>query len=134
MTADVGRCADKAYEQFYGGLRTGDWQGYRDLLADEVDLVWPYPPSAGAYHGADGRQKILNFLDEFTAEGNRITENEVVLRLVDGDRVVYEDVGHGTVFGRPYTGRHCVVLTMRGDRVTGHHEYTARVADPQNRS
>ncbi|GAA5182646.1 hypothetical protein GCM10023322_20020 [Rugosimonospora acidiphila] len=128
MTSDVGAQADKAYGLYLGGLRDGQWQGFHEVLADEVDLVWPYPPSAGHYTGADGRQKLMVFLDQFGDEGNRIVESEVLLRVIDGDRVIFEDHGKGTLFRRPYEGRHCIIFVMSDGRVAGFHEYTARVA------
>jgi ketosteroid isomerase-like protein len=128
MTTDIAAQADRAYELFCRGMRDGQWQGFRDLLDDEVDLLWPYPPSAGQYGGVDGKQKLMVFLDQFGGKDNQITEIEIVNRIVCQDRVVYEDRGRGTIFNQPYEGRHCVILTMHDDRVAGFHEYTARMA------
>jgi ketosteroid isomerase-like protein len=126
MGSDVADHADKAYELFCRGLQDGQWQGFRDLLADEVDLVWPYPPSAGQYCGVDGRQKLMVFLDQFGGKGDRISEVELVQKTVCQDRVIYEDRNSGTIFNQPYQGRHVVILVMRDERVVGFHKYTAR--------
>jgi ketosteroid isomerase-like protein len=117
--------AERAYEYFCEGLTSGRWGSFFDLLAAEVDLLWPYPPNAGEYSGADGRDKLIEFCGQLGGEDNRLTDIDVTRRSVAEDSVVFEDHSQGVFGGQPYDGRHCVILTMRDERVVGFREYTA---------
>jgi ketosteroid isomerase-like protein len=128
VESSVAAYAEKAYQHLCEGLATGQWQPFFDLLADEVDLIWPFPPVAGHYTGVEGRKTIAEIFSQLGGEGNRITDVTVYGKTVSTDRVVFEDHSRGEFFGRPYEGRHCIHLIMRDAQVVGFHEYTAAVA------
>jgi ketosteroid isomerase-like protein len=126
METDV-HGAEQAYRHLCDGLATGQWKPFFACLADEVDVIWPYPPAAGHYTGADGRSKIMEFFSALGGEGNRITEVTVTVtgKSVSTDRIVFEDVSKGEFFGQPYQGRHCIHLVMSAGKIIGFLEYTA---------
>ncbi|MEH0935797.1 nuclear transport factor 2 family protein [Micromonospora psammae] len=125
---DVVARAERAYECFCQGLSTGRWQEFFGLLADEVEVLWPYPPTPGRYVGRDGRDKLVQFCGQLGGEGNRITEILSVRGTATEDGMVFEDHSRGEFFAQPYEGRHSIRLVMRGGQVVGFHEYLAPVS------
>ncbi|MFH9826436.1 nuclear transport factor 2 family protein [Streptomyces bobili] len=125
MEANTAVFIEEAYEQLCDGLSTGNWQPFFASLGDTVDFIWPYPPGAGHYTGAEGRNKVIEFLGLIGGDGNRLTEIRLVSKTTGSDRIIFEDLSSGEFFNQPYTGRHCVVLAVGDVKITSFHEYAA---------
>jgi ketosteroid isomerase-like protein len=125
MSNDITAIAETIYERFCSGFANGDWDAFFAYVEDELPVAWPAEPGAGSYAGAEGRQFLEQQLRFFGGE-HRITDITRTATTVAGDTVFFEDISRGEIFGAPYHARHCVILTIRNNKVAGFREYIAQ--------
>lgn len=125
MSTDSTAVAELAYERICAGFRTGAWDPFFELVADEVDLGWPTDPGAGRFTGADGRRRLEQQLRLFGGD-YRLTDIRRTATTVAGDTVIFEDESRGDMAGTGYHARHCIFLTVNDGKVAGWREYIAQ--------
>jgi ketosteroid isomerase-like protein len=122
MSDDVRTVAQKTYDALNQAFQTGEWEEFFDLFGPEVDLILP-TPGTGRFTGSEGRQKLVEFFSVFKPGTTRFDEVDDISAAVAADRVVFENLARGEVFGEPYEARHCIHIMVRGGKAVGFHEY-----------
>ena len=116
-TLEVGQ---QAFERFTHALKTGEWQPFVDMLADDFTFWFPI----GKYHGLnEGKERAVEFFDYVTEAFSpglsltldRVTSNETT--------VVFEFRDEGQMWGEPYKNRIAVSFDIRGDQIVAYREY-----------
>lgn len=128
MSTDITATAELIYTRFLDGFLTGTWDPFFEHVADEVDFAWPTNPGAGEFHGAEGRALMEKNFRVFGGD-YRMTDIERTTTTVAGDTVFFEDRSRGDMNGTPYHARHCIIFTIRDEKLVGYREYIAQQPD-----
>lgn len=119
-------------QEIYAAFGRGDIPTFFDALADDVELVLPYPadiPNAGTFHGKAGIQKWLGL----TMENVEFRALEPRAYIAQGDKVVALLHAEATVkrTGRTVDQDVAHVWTLRDGKVIRQYAYedTAAVAE-----
>jgi len=104
------RALDAAVEAFFTGWATGNWQAFLDRCDDAMTFQFPVGEQRGRHVSPHGKQALVAWAMAHRAQGNRITESHVDLKLFADDWVVVCDRGSGAIGGEPYTGLHALFM------------------------
>lgn len=113
-----------ALDAFFAGWRTGDWRDFLRRCDDSIVFQFPVGAQRGRHHAPMGRAALTAWTAAHAAEGNRITDSVVDLKLFADDWLVICDRGSGTIAGAPYTGLHAIFMRAgKGGKIVEFREY-----------
>ncbi len=105
----------------------GDFRATDGLLADDVEVTWAEPPTVVVSKGPDESAERLRLLldqwDDFRAEAEELIpvgESSIL--------TVAKQYGTGSGSGLPVDARVYIVITFRGEDITGVHWHFERDA------
>ena len=104
------RALETAVAAFFAGWASGDWQAFLDRCDEQMIFQFPVGEQSGRHAPPHGKQALAAWAAAHNAQGNRITESVVDLKLFAADWVVLCDRGSGTIGGAPYTGLHALFM------------------------
>jgi hypothetical protein len=110
QATDQRRALDAAVEAFFAGWATGNWKAFLDRCDDAMTFQFPVGEQRGRHVSPRGKQALVAWTEAHRAQGNRITESLVDLKLFADDWVVVCDRGSGVIGGAPYTGLHALFM------------------------
>lgn len=118
---DARAVADQAFERFTGGLATGRWDPFFEMLADDFTFSFPTGKYVGQHTGKEKAMEFFRYVSTAFPNGIKVTE---VLRRTGSDRTfVFEFRDEGLLRGEPYKNRVAISLDVCGDRICGYREY-----------
>ena len=92
------------------------------MLSDQVEFWSP----GGVWAGPEGRQKLIDTLNEHTRAGCRI-KITLLTSTYSGDTAVYEFKAEGDVMiggqKQPYKGQNALLIRISGGKITALHGY-----------
>jgi catechol 2,3-dioxygenase-like lactoylglutathione lyase family enzyme len=117
--------ATAAFERFRRGLASGDWQGWYDMLAEDVTFHFPAGRWQGQHRGKAKAIEFFRYVSSVFPEGlqlelDRVTADEttVTFEFRDWGRLVLPGQAP-----RDYENRVAISLDVRGDEIAGYREY-----------
>ncbi|MGD1951526.1 MAG: nuclear transport factor 2 family protein [Leptolyngbyaceae cyanobacterium] len=117
------KTARKAFDLFTQGWKTGDFEPYIAMLADEMTFWFPMGAHRGKFTGAAGRQEMIAKCRDHTAAGDRLTLHEPHYALTDGSSTIFEFDSDGLYGGEPYQGHNAIAFQIQDDKIIGFREY-----------
>lgn len=117
MTIDVAR---QAITQWQHGTRSGDWSGLLGLLRPDVTFHVPVAEFPGPQRGTAAAAAFFAHISSIIR-----AELTVVSTLAGSGRTAFELRVRGTMHGKPFVQRLCIVFTADGDRIRTFAEYLA---------
>lgn len=123
--------ASRAFERFRHGLRSGEWQGFLEMLADDFVLQFPAGRWRGRHQGKAKAAEFFAYVKTIFPEGIELE----LERVSAGDTTVvfeFHDWGRLALPGQPardYTNRVAISLDVKGDQIVGYREYFGDIAN-----
>ncbi|NNG69317.1 nuclear transport factor 2 family protein [Rhizobium laguerreae] len=130
-TSDPGarRMLEAAVDAFFTGWASGDWTAFLDCCDETMTFQFPVGEQPGRHGPPDGKQALTAWTAAHQAQGNRITESTVDLKLFAADWVIVCDRGSGTIGGARYTGLHAIFMQAGSTgRLVEFREYFGEIA------
>ena len=115
--------ARKAFDLFAQGWKTGDFEPYIAMLADEMTFWFPMGSHRGKFKGAAGRQEMIAKCRDHMTAGDRLTLHEPHYVLTDGSSTLFEFDADGLYAGKPYVGHNAIAFQIQDDKIVGFREY-----------
>lgn len=112
-----------AFDLFAQGWKTGDFDPYIELLAEEMMFWFPTGVHRGQFIGVEGRQQMIAKCRDHEQAGDRLTFSLPQYVLSDGSSVLFEFEAEGLYAGQPYKGYNVIAFEIAGDKVIGFREY-----------
>ena len=106
----VRRALEAAVDGFFAGWASGDWTAFLDCCDETMTFQFPVGEQRGRHGPPNGKRALAAWTAAHQAQGNRITDSIVDLKLFADDWVIICDRGIGTIGGRPYTGLHALFM------------------------
>lgn len=125
---EVPAVARLAFDRFSQGLKTGEWQPFLDLLADDFSFWFPVGEFQGENVGKERAAAFFGYVSSIFDGGLSLTLTGVTY---NESTVVFEFRDEGTLRGQPYRNRGAVAFDVRGDRIIAYREYLAIVVVPR---
>ena len=117
--------AKRAFELFRGGLSSGNWQPWLEVLTDDFSFRFPMGRWRGEHRGKGDAAEFFAYVRQVYPEGLQLEVDRV---SKSEGTVVFEfrDWGTLVVPGQPpreYRNRVALSLDVRGDRIAAYREY-----------
>jgi hypothetical protein len=104
------RSLETAVDAFFAGWASGDWQAFLDRCDEQMIFQFPVGEQRGRHAPPHGKQALTAWAAAHRAQGNRITQSTVDLKLFAADWAIVCDRGSGSIGGAPYTGLHAIFM------------------------
>lgn len=104
------RALETAVDAFFAGWASGDWQAFLDRCDEQMIFQFPVGEQRGRHAPPHGKRTLAAWAAAHNAQGNRITESTVDLKLFAADWAIVCDRGSGSIGGAPYTGLHALFM------------------------
>ncbi len=106
---------------FIDAMGRGDAAAAAPCLNDDA---YTLAKGFGKFAGVRQRDTILATIDAFSKLMPGGMEPDIVSVTAEGDRVVVEFEGNGTLYtGEPYANEYCMVFTLREGKISQVNEY-----------
>ena len=115
--------ATRALAGFARSAKTGDFSGFVELLADDVEFRIP----VGEPKRYDGRAATVAYLDIFKTADADLDYEPPFRTTRAGNTVVFEYEDHGRLKGAPYRNTIAISLDIRDGRIAAYREYWGEV-------
>lgn len=115
--------AHQAFEAFAHGWKTGNFQPFLDMLADEVMFWYPYGKYRGKFSGQEGKAKLIAKCLEHSKAGDCLTFYPPHHTTQSDTTVMFEFECEGTIENEVYCGRIAVAFDIHNNKVVGFREY-----------
>lgn len=115
--------AHQAFEAFAQGWKSGNFQPFLDMLADEVMFWYPYGKYRGKFDGREGKGRLVAKCLEHSKVGDRLTFQPPHHITQSDTTVMFEFECEGTIENEFYHGRIAIALDFQDDQITGLREY-----------
>lgn len=106
------RALEAAVNAFFAGWASGAWEAFLDRCDEEMIFQFPIGEQRGRHAPPHGKQALTAWAAAHRAQGNRITESIVDLKLFAADWAIVCDRGNGSIGGVPYTGLHALFMRV----------------------
>lgn len=115
--------AHQAFDCFAQGWKTGDFQPFLDMLAEEVTFWYPYGQYRGKFSGQEGKAKLVAKCLEHSEAGDRLVFQSPHHMTQSDTTVMFEFECEGTIENEPYQGRIAIALDIHDNKISGFREY-----------
>ena len=107
---ELRRELEATVEAFFAGWASGDWSTFLDRCDETMTFQFPVGEQRGRHGPPHGKRALAAWTAAHKAQGNRITESIVDLKLFASDWIIICDRGSGMIGGGPYTGLHALFM------------------------
>jgi hypothetical protein len=115
--------AVRAFESFAHGWATGDFQPYIEMLAGEMEFLFPDGDQAGHFHGRNGRERMIAKCRNHSDAGERLILHQPHHITAGHGTVLFEFVAESIPGHPPFKGAIAIAFDVDGGSITGFREY-----------